>query len=141
VWCVGGNVGCLAGPQNRFRAAESDLDFAVENGKHLLKVVAVWRRAATRRDKHVYEAVATGGVRARQKDWRGVKDSSAHRSATANAMGTLGVIARKPIVNRQLLVSDGSVKLTLLMVVRLIGIPELFIEARRARRSCSPQLL
>src|ERR1022692_4617931 len=66
--CVGRNVGCLAVPHNGFRATESDLDLAVENGKHLLEVVAVWRRAATRRDKHVYEAVAIRGVLARQKD-------------------------------------------------------------------------
>ena len=68
MWCIGRNVGCLTGPHNGFRATESDLDLAVEKGKHLLEVVAVWRRAATRRDKHVYEAVATGGVRARHKD-------------------------------------------------------------------------
>jgi len=76
VRCVGRNVGCLAGPHNGFRATESDLDLAVENGKHLLEVVAVWRRAATRRDKHVYEAVATGGVLARQKDGVGVSRQS-----------------------------------------------------------------
>jgi hypothetical protein len=34
--------------------------------------VAVWRRTATRRDKHVYEAVATGSVLARQKNGVGV---------------------------------------------------------------------
>ena len=76
VWCIGRNVGCLAGPQNGFRATESDLDLAVENGKHLLKVVAVWRRAATWRDTHVYEAVATGGVLARQQDGVGVSRQS-----------------------------------------------------------------
>ena len=76
VWCIGRNVGCLAGPHNGFRATESDLDLAVENGKHLLEVVAVWRRAATRRDKHVYEAVATGGVLARQKDGVGISRQS-----------------------------------------------------------------
>jgi len=76
VRCVGRNVGCLAGPHNGFRATASDLDLAVENGKHLLEVVAVWRRAATRRDKHVYEAVATGGVLARQKDGVGVSRQS-----------------------------------------------------------------
>ena len=76
VWCIGRNVGCLAGPHNGFRATESDLDLAVENGKHLLEVVAVWRRAAIRRDKHVYEAVATGGVLARQKDGVGVSRQS-----------------------------------------------------------------
>jgi len=76
VWCVGRNVGCLASPHDEFRATESDLDLAVENGKHLLEVVAVWRRAATRRDKHVYEAVATGGVLACQKDGVGVSRQS-----------------------------------------------------------------
>ena len=76
VWCIGRNVGCLADSQNGFRATESDLDLAVENGKHLLEVVAVWRRAATRRDKHVYEAVATGGVLARQKDGVGISRQS-----------------------------------------------------------------
>ena len=76
VWCIGRNVGCLAGPHNGCRATESDLDLAVEKGKHLLEVVAVWRRAATRRDKHVYEAVATGGIRARQKDCIGVSRQS-----------------------------------------------------------------
>ena len=72
VWCIGRNVGCLAGLQNGCRATESDLDLAVEKGKHLLEVVTVRRRAATRRDKHVYEAVATGGVLARQQDGVGV---------------------------------------------------------------------
>src|SRR5436189_1986316 len=76
VWCIGRNVGCLVGPHNGFRATESDLDLAVEKGKHLLEIVAVWRRAATRRDKHVYEAVATGGVLARQKDGVGVSRQS-----------------------------------------------------------------
>ena len=76
VWCVGRNVGCLAGPHNGFRTTESDLDLAVENGKHLLEVVAVWRRAATRRDKHVYEAVATGVSFARQKDGVGISRQS-----------------------------------------------------------------
>ena len=76
VWCIGRNVGCLAGPQNGFRAAESDLDLAVEKGKHLLEVVTVRRRAATRRDEHVYEAVATGGVLARQKDGVGISRQS-----------------------------------------------------------------
>jgi hypothetical protein len=47
---------------------EGDLDVAFENGEHLLKIVAMWRRAAAGRDKHVDEAVATGGVFARQKD-------------------------------------------------------------------------
>ena len=72
VWCIGRNVGCFAGPHNGCRATESDLDLAVEDGKHLLEVVAVWRRTATRRDKHVYQAIATGGVLARQKDGVGV---------------------------------------------------------------------
>jgi len=76
VWCIGRNVGCLAGPQNGFRATESDLDLAVENGKQLFEVVTVRRRAATRRDKHVYEAVATGGVPARQKDGVGISRQS-----------------------------------------------------------------
>jgi len=76
VWCIGRNVGCLAGPQNGFRATESDLDLAVEKGKHLLEVVTVRRRAATRRDKHVYKAVATGGVLARQKDGVGISRQS-----------------------------------------------------------------
>ena len=76
VWCIGRNVGCLASPQNGFRATESNLDLAVEKGKHLLEVVTVRRRAATRRDKHVYEAVATGGVLARQKDGVGISRQS-----------------------------------------------------------------
>ena len=76
VWCIGRNVGCLAGPHNGCRATESDLDLAVEKGKHLLEVVTVRRRAATRRDKHVYEAVATGGVLARQKDGVGISRQS-----------------------------------------------------------------
>ena len=76
VWCVGRNVGCLAGPHNGCRATESDLDLAIEKGKHLLEVVTVRRRAATRRDKHVYEAVATGGVLARQKDGVGISRQS-----------------------------------------------------------------
>ena len=76
VWCIGRNVGRFAGPHNGFRATESDLDLAVEKGKHLLEVVTVRRRAATRRDKHVYEAVATGGVLARQKDGVGISRQS-----------------------------------------------------------------
>ncbi len=76
VWCIGRNVGCLAGPHNGCRATESDLDLAVEKGKHLLEVVTVRRRAATRRDKHVYEAVATGGVLASQKDGVGISRQS-----------------------------------------------------------------
>ena len=76
VWCIGRNVGCLAGPHNGCRATESDLDLAVEKGKHLLEVVTVRRRAATWRDKHVYEAVATGGVLARQKDGVGISRQS-----------------------------------------------------------------
>src|SRR5437762_6768658 len=76
MWCIGRSVGCLTGPHNGFRATERDLDLAVEKGKHLLEVVAVWRRAATRRDKHVYEAVATGGVLARQQDGVGVSRQS-----------------------------------------------------------------
>ena len=76
VWCIGRNIGCLAGPQNGCRATESDLDLAIEKGKHLLEVVTVRRRSATRRDKHVYEAVATGGVLARQKDGVGVSRQS-----------------------------------------------------------------
>ena len=76
VWCIGRNVGCLAGLQNGCRATESDLDLAVEKGKHLLEVVTVRRRAATRRDKHVYKAVAPGGVLARQKDGVGISRQS-----------------------------------------------------------------
>jgi hypothetical protein len=76
VWCIGRNIGCLASPQNGFRAPESDLDLAVKKGKHLLEVVTVRRRAATRRDKHVYEAVVTGGVLARQKDGVGISRQS-----------------------------------------------------------------
>lgn len=76
VWCIGRNVGCLAGPHNGCRATESDLDLAIEKGKHLLEVVTVRRRPATRRDKHVYEAIATGGVLARQKDGVGISRQS-----------------------------------------------------------------
>jgi hypothetical protein len=88
VRCVCRNVGCLAGPHNGFRATESDLDLAVENGKHLLEVVAVWRRAATRRDKHVYEAVATGGVLARQKD--GVVSTTSYKSVRTGQVSDPG---------------------------------------------------
>jgi hypothetical protein len=73
---IGRNIGRLAGPHNGFHATEGDLDLAFEHGKHLLEVVAVWRRAATGRDKHVNEAVATGGVLARHKDGIGVSRQS-----------------------------------------------------------------
>jgi hypothetical protein len=69
--------GALAGtltvsPARACRAADGDFDLAVEDGEHLFEVVAVWRRAAARRDMHVDEGVAAGGVVARQKDRVGV---------------------------------------------------------------------
>src|SRR5258708_39051778 len=99
VWCIGRNVGCLAGAHNGFRATESDLDLAFEKGKHLLEVVAVWRRAATRRDKHVYEAVATGGVLAPQEDGGGVSRPSNVRQVlvlvrSGERQGSLNVVGR-----------------------------------------------
>ena len=69
---VGRNVGRLARSHDGFVAAEGDLYLAFENGKHLLEIVAMSRRAAAGRNKHVDEAVATGGVLARQKDRIGV---------------------------------------------------------------------
>jgi hypothetical protein len=45
-------LGDVSGP------AEGDLQLAVEDGEHLLEVVAMRRRPATRRDVHVDEGVA-----------------------------------------------------------------------------------
>jgi hypothetical protein len=62
VWCVGRDVDGLADSRDPFPAAESDLNFALENGEHLLEIVAVGRRTAAGRDVHVDEAVAADGV-------------------------------------------------------------------------------
>ena len=59
---VGRDIGGFAGADDGFHAAESDLDLAFENTEHLLEIVAMGRRAATGRDEHVEETVATGGV-------------------------------------------------------------------------------
>ena len=58
----------VSGPRDGCRAAEGDFDLAIEHGEHLFEIVAVWGRAAARRDMHVDEGVAAGGVVARQKD-------------------------------------------------------------------------
>jgi hypothetical protein len=73
---VGWNVGRLTGSHDRFGAAEGKLYLALENGKHLLEIVAMRRRAAAGRNKHVNETVATGGVFACQKNRVGITGQS-----------------------------------------------------------------
>ena len=66
--CVCRDVGGLAGSHHRFRAPESDLDLAFENAEHLLEIVAMRRRASAGRNKHVDEAIASGGLLSGQED-------------------------------------------------------------------------
>lgn len=59
---VGRDVDRLAGSHNRFGSAERNFDLAFENGEHLFEIVAMRRRTASRRNVHINEAVAAGGV-------------------------------------------------------------------------------
>ena len=72
--CVGRDIGGLAGSHDRFCAAEGDLDLPLENGEHLLEIMAMGRRTAAGWNKHVDQAVAASGVFARQKDRVGISN-------------------------------------------------------------------
>jgi hypothetical protein len=69
---VGRDVEDLTGSHCQPLAAEGGLDLDLEDGEHLLEVVAVGSRAAALRDLHIDEAVAASGIFAFQKDRVGV---------------------------------------------------------------------
>jgi hypothetical protein len=96
---VGRDVDGLARPPARRLTAESELDFALKNGEHLLEVGAVGAGAAARRDVHVDEAVAPGRVFARQQDRVGVSHQPDVRQVRVVRPGDretpLGVIRRE----------------------------------------------
>jgi hypothetical protein len=69
---VGRNIRRLASSHDCLGAAERHFDLAIEDGKHLLKVVAMGWRATSGRNEHVDETIASGSVLARQQDRVGV---------------------------------------------------------------------
>ncbi len=64
VRCVGRDIDGLACLGHEMFVSKGELDLAVEDGEHLLEVVAVGRRAAARWDVHVDQRVAPSGIRA-----------------------------------------------------------------------------
>ena len=78
---VGGHVDRLARSGRQGLTAEGHLDLAVEDGEHLLEVVAVRRRAASWGDVHVDERVPAIGVVAADQDRVGVAYQAQVRQA------------------------------------------------------------
>jgi hypothetical protein len=76
VWRVGRHVNGLPGLGHEVLATEVELDLAVEDGEHLLKVVTMGRGAATGWDMHVDEGVLAGGVVTGHQDRIGVPDNA-----------------------------------------------------------------
>jgi hypothetical protein len=68
VGCVGRDVDGFAGSGHEPLAAESELDLAIEDAEHLLKVVAVGRRGPPPGDVHVDQGVLSGRVVAGNHD-------------------------------------------------------------------------
>src|SRR5437762_12872580 len=66
------NVNGFTGAHDRLLTAESSFDFAFENRKRLLEIVAVWPWASARRNQHIDQAIAAIGVVARQQDRVGI---------------------------------------------------------------------
>ena len=90
--------GALAGiltvppaPTTDFFAAKGGFDFTFEDGKRFLEVMAMRRRAASRRDVHVNEAITAGGVIAAEQNGIGVP----HESDVAKAPVLFRVRSRK----------------------------------------------
>ena len=73
---IGRNVQRLAGARRGFHAAKRRLDLAFEHHESFLEVVAMRRRAASRRDVHVDEAEFPGGVFAAEQNGVGVADQA-----------------------------------------------------------------
>src|SRR5665213_568130 len=69
---IGRNVDRLAGSRDRLPSSEDKLDFAFQDREHLLEIVAMRRRTATRRDIYINETMATGSVVATDQDCIGV---------------------------------------------------------------------
>ncbi len=65
---IGRDINDLALSQNRFGAAENEFDFALENSEHLLEIMTMRRRTASRRDEHVNEAVAARSIIASEQN-------------------------------------------------------------------------
>jgi len=80
---VGRHVDGLAGAGNDRLAAEGHLNLAVKDGEHLLEVVPVRRRAATRGHMHIDERVLSCGFLARDQDRVRVPDEPDVRQALA----------------------------------------------------------
>src|SRR5450755_3483918 len=73
---VGRNVHRLAGMHGRLLATEGCLHLAFEQDKGLLKVMPVWRRAASRRDMHINYAEASIGLLTCDGDCVGIADEA-----------------------------------------------------------------
>ncbi len=71
---VGRDVHRRSGAHGRGLAAEGELELALDEGEHLLEIMAVGRRAAAVGHDHVDQAVATGGVGAGDENAVGVAD-------------------------------------------------------------------
>ena len=62
---VGRNVNCIAGARSSRLSSKSGLQFALEQNKSLLEIMAMRRRAAARRNVHVNEAKLTCSIGSR----------------------------------------------------------------------------
>jgi hypothetical protein len=83
VWRIRWNVDGFTGSRDRLFAAKGNLYFALKDGEHLFEIMAMHGRTATWRDVRVDEAVAPGGVFARDKDRIGVSHHSDVREVRA----------------------------------------------------------
>src|ERR1700730_2792143 len=97
VWSVGGDVDGFACADCGSGAPEGGLEFAFEQGKGFLKIVAVGRWAAAGRDVHVDQAEAACGVLASKQDGVSVAYQADVRQVVRLSEGesSLGIIRRE----------------------------------------------
>ncbi len=68
VRCVGRDIDGFARSHNGLRPSEGSFDLPIQNREHLLEIVTMGRRAASRRDEHIDQGVAAGGILARKQN-------------------------------------------------------------------------
>ncbi len=74
--CVGGHIHRVARSSDEMLVTKGDLDFSLENAKHLFEVVTVGWWATSRGNVHINERVLVGRLLAAHEDGVGITDEA-----------------------------------------------------------------
>jgi hypothetical protein len=97
VWRVGRNIDGFAGSGDEILITEAQLDFAFEDGEHLLEIVTVRRGPAAGWDVHVDECVLAGCVVTGHQDRVGVSDNAEMRKIVVLVRSSDGEVSLKVV--------------------------------------------